>query len=178
MAEDERPDTISREAHERVQTENASLKEQMAGKDDQLGVFAKVDSAYAHFSSKEGMPNPYGMARSAVNDIAVRGADPDALPEALDAWLATQSSMFATPAAATAEAEGEPAPPPAPPETPAIAGPNPAAEGKIPPAAVMTKEEYDALDFKGKKAAIASGRYILKGEHYQTLVESGAIQPQ
>jgi hypothetical protein len=177
MAEDGKPDAISLEAHERVQQENASLKEQLAGATTALTDLQRVDNAYQHFRSVDGIKDPYGLARSAGNDVLVRGADPDSLPGALDQWLSNQSAMFASPAPPAGDDEAAEPVTPAAPETPAIAGPNPAADGKIPKGEPMSKEEFDSLDFAGKKAAMREGKFVLKGEHYKRLVDDGAVAP-
>ncbi len=116
---------IRPEAFERIKQERDELKAQMGGLEQKVQHAEFLDKAYAHFKGREGVANPYDVAKQAVSDVRLMGVEPDKLGESLDGWYDGISSIF------------QPAAPPPEPEVPvadtapapAFARPNPAADG-------------------------------------------------
>ena len=177
--QDETPTTISVEAHERVKSERDTLKSQVTELSQVARDAGRVNRAYEHFRTQEGFQgDPYGVASTAMRDINVRDADDDKFPEALNAWLANQTSMFGAPAAAPPTEGGDEESAPAEPATPNVAGPSPNAPGTATgqtrevlngqsPEVIKMKERGD---FAGIKKGIQEGWIVLKGDHYKRIM--------
>lgn len=119
-------ETVSIEAHQRVTAERDELKAKVEELSRVATDVAKLNTAYDFFRGKD-VPDPYGLAQAAIQNVNVRDADGDDIPVRLDGWYNERVAMFGAPAKTPASDDtdsDEPLP------RPAVAGPNPAAAGE------------------------------------------------
>uniref|UniRef100_A0A6M3XRN2 Uncharacterized protein n=1 Tax=viral metagenome TaxID=1070528 RepID=A0A6M3XRN2_9ZZZZ len=166
MTDEEAQAQVSREAFDRVTKERDEAKrkaqELEARNTDAaaaLADFAKIDSAYAHFASKE-LPNAYALAREAILNPKVKGAEPDGLPAELDGWFDHQRSIFGTPVSPVAEPE--PARPVAPMSQPNPAAPGAPVGGGVPlvVGSPAYEQKFGRLSGAEQRAAVDSGAAV------------------
>ena len=126
--QDQTPDTVSRQAHDRITNERDDLKALLATAQGELSTVALERRAYDYFTEQKA-PDAVALSRLAaphLQDVA-----PEGIGEKLSALF--PASMLATAPAPPAEPSTEldtPAAPAVPP-VPAIGGPDPAAPGTV-----------------------------------------------
>lgn len=114
------PTGVDPKAFDRVKNELGQTKQKLAGAESVLASALLVDKLYEHFAGKEGITDPYRIAKEAAAYPGIGEAEDPA--EAADAWLNRLSGLLASPKPT------EDAPKPVPPMA-AASGPNPAATG-------------------------------------------------
>jgi len=140
---DNLPDTVSREAHQRMTDERNNLKAQVEELSGTVTDLAFVEKARKHFVEK-GVPDPEWAADIALPTIKSTGTDLDSIGAFLDDKFARLYPEPAPPATEpVATDDGIPTPDAA--QPPGFARPSPAAEG-TPPG--ETKYRYDSPEIQ------------------------------
>lgn len=92
----------------------AELEGKLGDLESKLGTFSLRDDIERHFADK---PNAAALAKAAVDNVTVRGADSDSLPEALTKWYESHAGFFgggAEPPVTEPDADPTPQPQPEP----------------------------------------------------------------
>lgn len=137
---------VTPEAYQRVIKERDAVRKELGEVTANLTTAEQAiaglqlrDRVYDHLAAKEGVRDAFGVAKLAVNDAGIRGAEAEKFGETVDAWLDTQHKLFgATATEVPPEGETEePAPP-----VPAVGGPSPAGDGTSPGAQPLSVIEW------------------------------------
>lgn len=163
-------DDVSKESFTRMTAERDKLKEENEALTAQMAPLARVDQVYQHLSSLEGDAavdgDKYLMAKRAVNDVTVRGAEGDALGDVVDTWVSDQKSLFTPPIPQGEVTEGE-TPEPEPSESPPVpapTAPSPGGEGPAPTAQALGYMEWRRNNpnatLEDSKAAQDAGEWV------------------
>ena len=129
MADESTDGAIRPEQFERVKRELDEAQKTVQELSTVVKDFKFLDDAYEHFAAKEGITDPYRMARQAVRDVTLKGVDTEQLGPKLDSWMLDVQSLFGKSGAPPSADEPEvPVVDTAP--VPEFGRPNPGADGK------------------------------------------------
>ena len=102
---------VSPEAFERVKRERDELKTEIAQATAALADVRQRDRFYEHLRGK-GLPDPYGLATSAVSVVTLKDLPEEQIPQRLDDWLEQQRQLLSVPVPPDAEESAPPKPSP------------------------------------------------------------------
>lgn len=159
------PETVSREAHQRMTDERNELKDKVAELSTTIMDSGYTEKARKHFSEK-GLDDPDWAAEIALPSMKSAEVEFANIGTYLDAKFA---QLYPTPVEPGAEPTSDGIPSPDASEPPGFARPSPAAEGTPPGQKKYTTADPEiqaliqANDTAGLKQLVDSGQLVLRG---------------